>query len=398
MASVKITDKISWVGVLNPELRVFDVIMETKWGTSYNAFIVKGSKKTALFEAVKKGYGDTLTGNIKEICPIESIDYIVTNHTEPDHTGAIEEILNAAPNAEVVGTRAALNNIGEIINKPFPSITAKEGMVLDLGGLTLKFIMAPFLHWPDSMFTYIEEEKVLISGDVFGCHFSPTHEELFECAICDDFLSAQKYYFDVIFDPFKSYLQKAIDKIRNLDIDIICPSHGPILSNSPWDTIKRFDDWSRDVLIKNETKKVFVGYVSAYGCTKALADAIVSGVKSVSDYDVELVELSQTPLDEIIGKIDKSDAVILGSPTINRDVMPPVWNVMTCISTFKNKGKKAAAFGSYGWSGEASAMIAARLKSLGMNVMEDNFRIKLVPSEKQVEEAYDYGVKFGEWL
>lgn len=385
---------VYWIGALDPGLRVFDVIMRTEWGTTYNSYLIKGKEKTALIELVKepftKGYIDT----IRQLADPKDIDYIILNHTEPDHSGALEYILKEAPNATIIGSRIGLNLAKEIANQDFPEMVVKDKDFIDLGGKTLNFISAPFLHWPDSMFTYLEEDAILFSGDVFGCHYCTQVDTIFNDELKVDILPAQRYYFDVIMSPFKNYMLEAIEKIRGLNIEKVAPSHGPVLRDKPWDTINLMEDWSKDVHEVNDPPKIFIGYVSAYGNTTKIGEAIAQGIKEYGNFDVEMVDVSENPLPDTISKIDKADALLLGSPTINRDALEPVWRVMSNISLFKNKGKLAAGFGSYGWSGEAVGAIGDRLKGLQFKVIEPGFKAKLVPTEKTLEEAKEFGVNF----
>ena len=206
MHSLQVTQDITWVGALDPNLRIFDIIMETKYGTTYNSYIVKGTEKIALFETVKEGFFDEWLAKIEEVVDPSDIDYIILDHTEPDHGGSLAFVLDHCPKATVVATQAAITFLEEIANRKFPHIVAKDSVSLDLGGKTLQFIMAPFLHWPDSMYTYIPESKVLITCDSFGCHYSD--ERVFNDAIDDpsDLMDAYKYYFDCIMGPFKTFV------------------------------------------------------------------------------------------------------------------------------------------------------------------------------------------------
>lgn len=395
MNSREIIKGVSWVGVMDPGLKVFDVIMNTEWGTTYNSYVVKGKDKVAVIEMVKGGFDDDQLETIKEIVDPKDIDYIILNHTEPDHSGSLAEFLDQAKNATVVSSRPAYIYLKDIVNGDFPHIIAKDGDTIDLGGRTLRFISAPFLHWPDSMFTYLVEENILFSGDVFGCHYCPKDAgHMFNDEVDMDIVPAQRYYFDVIMSPFKAHMLDAINKIRDMSIDIVCPSHGPILRDNPWDTINMVEGWSKDILDKNDPKKIFIGYVSAYGNTKRIGEAIAEGIKAEGDFDIEMLDISQNDISEIIPKIDRSDAILLGSPTINRDALEPVWRLMSYINAFKNKGKLSAAFGSYGWSGEAVGMIEGRLKSLGLKVISPGYRVKLVPNAEELNGAKDFGRNF----
>jgi len=378
-----ITDKIYYVGVKNPDLKVFDVIMHTKYGTSYNAYVIKGDDKVALVEMVKDGYNKEHMDKVAEIVPLESIDYIVMSHTEPDHSGSLEEFLSIAPNAKVVATVSAHNFLKEIVNKEFNQQVVKDGDSIDLGGVSLEFIMAPNLHWPDTMFTYVKEEKAIITGDMFGCHYAG--KDIFDEDFSPELVDAQKYYFDVIISPFKDFALRAIDKIKDLDFDVICPSHGPVLSHQGQEAIARFKKWSEDIMPEKGDKKiVIITYVSAYGYTKELAELAKEELISLG-FDTRIYEITSYEASELKAKIDKANALLVGSPTFNRDALPPVWNLMMHLSAFSQKSMPAAAFGSYGWTGEAVKMLQDRMKSLGMKVPTDGFRSRFKPSPKDRE-------------
>lgn len=388
---VQIASGVDWVGALDPDLRVFDVIMETRWGTTYNSYLVEGTQKRALIEAVKDVCGTAHLETLQQVTDPKSIDYIVINHAEPDHSGALGDLLAQATNATVLCSRPASTFLREIVNADFPCRVVSDGDIIDLGGKSLRFISAPFLHWPDSMFTYLPEDRILFPGDVFGCHYCD--ERIFNDLLDTDLVPAQKYYFDVIMSPFANYVLEAIDKIRGLQIDTICPGHGPILRHAPWETLKRVEDWARQCLYSNDPPRVFVGFVSAYGNTGRIAKAMATAMQEAGLH-VTLTDITEGELADVIAHIDQSDAVLLGSPTINRDVLKPVWEVLTSMSALKNRGKLAGAFGSYGWSGEAVKMINDRFRSLGLKFVEPGFRTKFVPDASALAEAAEYGRLF----
>ena len=389
MKATQIVKGISWVGVQNPDLRIFDVIMCTQWGTSYNSYLVQGSEKTMLVDTVKQGFTDEFIDRISSICDISKIDYIVCNHTEPDHSGSLGRLLEIAPNAVVVCSKPASVFLRNILNTKFECMVVGDGDTIDLGGKTVKFISAPFLHWPDSIFTYIVEDAVLLSGDVFGFHFSAKNifDDLTD--LTDEMVVSQKYYFDVIMAPFSNYVIDAVKKTRGLHIDVIGPSHGPVLRAAPWDAVDRYEKWANEFLAKNEVKKVFIGYVTCYGYTKMLADEIAKVVKDAG-FDVKMQDVSLIDQDESAAMIHKADAFALGSPTLNRDVLKPVWDVMTSVSTYLIKGKPAVVFGSFGWSGEAVKYMSERLRNVGADVV-GTCSAKLLPDENELEEARKAG-------
>jgi flavorubredoxin len=389
-APLQIASGVHWVGALDPLLRFFDVIMETKWGTTYNSYLVEGTEKRALIEMVRDKFGQAHLETLRQLVDPRSIDYIVINHAEPDHSGSLADFLSEAVNATVLCSRAAATFLADIVNADFPCRVVSDGESIDLGGKSLKFISAPFLHWPDSMFTYLPEGGILFPGDVFGCHLCDSR--MFNDLVTADLVAVQKYYFDVIMSPFESYMLRAIGKIRDLDINVVCPGHGPVLRQDPWATINRVEGWAKDGLHATHPKRLTVAYVSAYGNTEMLAREIAEGAGA--DLAITMLDISKESPETVIGHIDSSDAILLGSPTINRDAMPPVWDVLARVSAFKNKGKPAGAFGSYGWSGEAVPMIMERLRSLGLKVVEPGLQAKLVPNAEELAQAREYGQRF----
>jgi flavorubredoxin len=224
---------------------------------------------------------------------------------------------------------------------------------------------------------------------VFGFHFSA--QNVFDdiTPLSDEMLKSQKYYFDVIMGPFKSYVLAAIKKVHELHVDVIGPSHGPVLRKAPWEAVDRYEQWASDVLVKNDPKKVYVGYVSCYGYTQQLAETI-AGVVQEAGYEVELEDVSLADAETCAEKIHKADAVAIGSPTLNRDALKPVWDVLTSLSTYIMKSKPAVVFGSFGWSGESIKYLSERLRAVGADVL-GTCSAKLKPDEKELAEAEKLG-------
>ncbi len=245
-----LTKDVKWIGVLDPDLVTFDIVMETKYGTTYNAYFINAEKK-AIIETVKEPFAEEFIAKIRQLCDPAEIAYIVCNHTEPDHSGALKHLLKIAPNATVVGSGQALNYLTEIVGGPFKSQKVMDGDTLDLGNKTLKFIGAPNLHWPDTIYTYLEQDKILFTCDSFGAHFS--HPAMYDDQV-GDFSDAFKYYFDVILKPFSKFMLRAIEKIRPLDISVIATGHGPILRNSWREKVDLSEKYARQYL--EETEKL----------------------------------------------------------------------------------------------------------------------------------------------
>lgn len=394
MKTKQITNDLYWVGNLDPELRVFDIIMFTEFGTTYNSYVLKGSEKIAIFETSKAKCFDEYVSKLTEIVDIKDIDYIVMDHTEPDHAGSIEQLLDLNPKMKIVGTAAAINFLKEISNKDFNSVVVKDGDTLSLGNKTLKFISAPNLHWPDTMYTYIEEESVLITCDSFGSHYSCEGVTNDQVESREDYLKALRYYFDMIIGPFKSSALDAIEKIKDLKIDIICPGHGPVLVDNPWEIVKIYKEWSTEVN-PNKKKTVVIPYVSAYGYTGILAQKIAEGVKAAGDIDVKIHDVTVEGVDTALGELYWADGILFGTPTIVGDALKPIWDMTTSIFAKTHGGKIASAFGSYGWSGEGVPNIIQRLQQLKLKVYGQGLKIKFKPNDSQLQEAFEFGYGFG---
>lgn len=383
------------VGVLNPSLRVFDIIMETEYGTTYNSYLVKG-EKTALIETAHESFFDVYLENIQSVTDIKNIDYIVLNHTEPDHTGSVRKLLDINPNITIISTAPGNKYISGISNKKINSHIVKNNDTIDLGnGKVLKFIIAPFLHWPDSMFTYLESDKILFSCDFLGAHYCEPQMLDTKITYHDKYDVAFKYYYDAIFSPFKQAVLDGLDKIKDLDIDMVATSHGPVLTQTIEQAKSKYRSWSEKS--DNKTKKCLIIYVSAYGYTRKLAEAALEQLKA-DNFDVEAIDIIKEDMAKVQEAVNNADAIMIGSPTINRDALKPVWDVLSAASAIVNRGKPAAIFGSYGWSGEAVPMLKARLESLGFKVVGDGLKIIFNPSDEDLQKMKDYTKQFEEMI
>jgi flavorubredoxin len=395
MKAIEVKKDIYWVGSLDPELRIFDVIMYTPYGTTYNSYVVKGSEKTALFETVKEKTFDQYLERLKSInVNLDEIAYIVIEHTEPDHAGSVAKLLDYAKNAKVVGSAPALRFLKQIANRPFEQIVVKHNDTLSLGNKTLRFIEAPFLHWPDSIYTYIEEDHVLMTCDSFGSHYCL--EDMFVDLIPKedekDYKDALKYYYDCIMGPFKSHMLKALDKIKDFEIDTICTGHGPILRGNIDFYKDIYRTWSTETAPEDGLTRVVIPYVSAYGFTEDLAKKIEAGIKSkIDNAIVDLYNVIYHKQDEILDKIYWADAVLFGSPTINGDALKPIMDLLITMNPLVHGGKVAAAFGSFGWSGEAVPNMEARLKQLRMKLITPGLKINFKPNEDELSQAFAFG-------
>ncbi len=392
---MKLTDHVYYVGVKDPGLKVFDIIMDTEFGTTYNAYLVKG-EKTALIETAHDKLSENYIKNVEEIQDISKIDYVILNHTEPDHSGSLIKILEKNPDIQVVGTIAALKNLKAITNRTFREVLAKDGESLDLGnGIVLQFIIAPNLHWPDTMMTYLAAEKILFSCDVLGSHYcfdGLTDEEVTNKA---DYERAFKVYYDCIVSPFKPFVLKGLEKIGGLDIQMVCTSHGPVLKKFIAENVQKYQEWSTPH--PNTQKIAAIYYVSAYGYTKKIADAMAVGLKKCG-IDVRSYDIIQCGWEEMQETLHHADGILFGSPTINRNALKPVWDVISCIDVITMKDIPIGIFGSYGWSGEACGLLEQHLKALRLNVFETPQKVLFNPSEEDLENAKQYAKRFAEVL
>lgn len=394
MKSLQLTKDLYYVGIQDPGLRIFDIIMLTEFGTSYNSYLLKGSEKTALFEAGKVKFNDAYLEKLRELTKIEDIDYIIMDHTEPDHSGSIEKLLELNPGIKIVGSSTGINFLKKITNRDFNSVIVKDKDTLSLGNKTLNFISAPNLHWPDTQFTYVPEEKALFSCDAFGAHYALegiTNDKIADQA---DYNKSVKYYFDMIIGPFKSFALAAVKKVENLEIDILCTGHGPVLIKEPKKVIEAYKQWAVEIN-PNTKKTVIIPYVSAYGYTGELADKIAEGVKAAGDMEVRTYDLVSADPNKVSAEIYWADGLLFGTPTFIGEALKPIWDLTTGMLAKTHGGKIASAFGSYGWSGEGVPHIIERLRQLNLKVFHEGYRVRFKPSEAEIQGAYEFGYNFG---
>ncbi len=393
---INLAPGIDWVGILDFGIVTFDVVMETKYGTTYNSYVVKGSGKTALIETAKATFFDEYMEKLTSVTDLSAIDYIVLDHTEPDHSGSLERLLKLCPNAEVLASAAALKYLKDIANMDFPSRAVKEGDEVDLGGKTLRFIGASNLHWPDSIYTYVPEDKVLFTCDSFGAHFASPSKRIFDDEV-GDYRDAFDYYFHAILRPFSRFFLRAIEKVEKLDIRLICPGHGPVLRSHWKECVEHSRKMCEEYVALPEKDRVLVAYVSAYGYTKMLAEKIAEGVGS-EGLTVDLCDVEKMGPGEIGAHAEKASGLLFGSPTINQNALPPLYNCFAALTPLRDRGKLAGAFGSYGWSGEAKDVIEANIQAAKLDFVGESCFVKFKPSETQLQAAYEYGVRFAQKL
>lgn len=393
---LNVTDSVKWIGILDFDIVTFDIVMETKYGTTYNSYLIDAEKK-AIVETAKEKFASEYIEKVKSVVNPSEIEYIILDHTEPDHSGSLGKLLEIAPNATVVGSGNAIRYLQDMFPIDFKHLIVKDGDELNLGNKTLKFIAAPNLHWPDSIYTYLVEDKVLFTCDSFGAHFCK--EEMFDDLV-GDYYDAFKYYFDVILKPYSKFMIKAIEKIRPLEINVIATGHGPILRTRHQEIINLTEELAKEYVLLSEhkNKKVLITYVSAYGYTGEMANAIAEGIKLSGNVDVEVLDIEKIDLGELDSKLVLSDAILVGSPTINQNTLLPIYKLFALINPIRDRSKLAGAFGSFGWSGGATEIINANLKALKLNVVEAVPSMKFRADQEQKHQLIEFGKLFAEKL
>jgi len=386
---------IHYVGVNDPGLTVFDIVIPTESGTTYNSYLVKGTEKTAVIDCVKRGFTDGWLKSIDAVVPVEKVDYLIINHSEPDHAGGIVDILKRNPNVPVYLTRAAKGFIDNIVNGPYNAHIVNDNEEVSLGGKTLRFIIQPFLHWPDTMFTYAVEDKVLFSCDFLGRHYAT--EKLFddEIEMTEKLKNAMVVYNSMIFRPFKEPILSACERIKDLPISMVAPSHGPVLRKSWREVMAYYKERASAPMEKRKEKKVSIIYVSAYGNTTMMAKKVAEGVAAAGCKPV-LLDGADVSIHKILDELDESIGFLIGSPTLNSNLPHPIYSMLGYLVVLNVKGLTSSAFGSYGWSGEATKIVTDIMAAMRIKVFPEPIKFKMTPSEADLKTCFEFGKKYAE--
>ena len=390
----KITDKVTWVGKVDWELKRFHGDeLSTSRGSSYNAYLVR-DEKVALIDTVWKPYDKEFVSRLKQDIDLKQIDYIVMNHNEIDHSGALPELMREIPDAPIYCTKKGEAIIRGHYHEDWNFVTVKTGDTLSLGHTTLTFVEAPMLHWPDTMVTYMDSDQILFSNDIFGQHYAS--ESLYDDAVehADLMREAEKYYANIInlYSPLAARKINELLKL-NLPIKMICPSHGVIWKTNPSAIVEQYLKWA-DAYQENQ---ITIVYDTMWQSTRLMAEAIAQGIEEQDpDVTVKVMNASKDDKNDILTEIFQSKAVLVGSPTINYGYSFAIAGLLEMAKGLKFKKKKAAAFGSYGWSGEASKQIAAHLAEAGFEVVDEGVKLLWVPDEDGLKQCVEYGKRFAD--
>ena len=390
MPPVKVLENIYWVGAVDWNIRHFHgFTYSTHRGTTYNAYLII-DKKIALVDTVQHSFAGEMIERIKEIIDPTKIDYIIANHVESDHSGSIAEILKHAPNATVIGTANCQKGLEKHYFGNWDFQVVKTGDTLNLGERTLSFLEAPMLHWPDSMFTYIEKDALLLPNDGFGQHLATSKR--FDDEVDQNILmeEAAKYYANILW-PFSTLVTRKIEEVQKLGlkIDMIAPSHGIIWRKDPMKIVKAYLKWASG----EAKKKVLVVYDTMWESTEKMAKAMLEGISS-EGVEAVLYRLPFSDNGDIIGELLETKGLLVGSATINNGVLPTVAPFLREMEGLRPRNKLAAAFGSYGWGGGATATIEKALKGTGMELVAPAMTVKWVPDKTELQKCYEYGKEF----
>lgn len=394
--SFKISDKITWVGKIDWELRSFHgEELSTHRGSSYNSYLVR-DEKTVLIDTVWKPFAKEYVENLKKEIDLKEIDYIIANHNEIDHSGALPLLMKEIPDVPIYCTANGAKIIKGHFHEDWNFVEVKTGDTLDIGESKLTFIEARMLHWPDSMFTYMSGENVLFSNDAFGQHYASDlmYNDLVDQA--ELYQEAIKYYANIL-APFSPLVTRKIEEVLslNLPVDMIAPSHGIIWRDNPAQIIEKYLEWSKGV----EDNQITIAYETMWNGTRRMAEAIADGIKSVdSDVTVKLFNTAKSDKNDVLTEIFKSKAVLVGSSTINKSILSSISGILDMLKGLGLKNKKAAAFGSYGWSGESVPMINERLKDAKFEVIGDGIKELWNPDEEALERCREFGKSFAEQI
>ncbi len=388
----QLTDKVSWVGKIDWELKKFHGNeYSTRRGSSYNSYLVR-DQKTALIDTVWQPFDKEFVTRLKQEIDLQKIDYIIANHNEIDHSGALPELMREIPNTPIYCTANGAKIIKGHYHQDWNFVTVKTGDTLDLGESKLIFVEAPMLHWPDTMFTYMTGENILFSNDAFGQHYAT--ESLYNDTVdqAELFAEALKYYANIL-TPFSGFVTKKIHEVLglNLPVSMICPSHGVIWKNNPAQIVEQYLRWANNY----QENQITLVYDTMWNSTRKMAEAIAAGIRRAdSDITVKLMNAAKQDKNDIITEVFRSKAVLLGSPTINNGYLFSIGGLLEMMKGLKFKNKSAAAFGSYGWSGEVVKQLTKELGDSGFKIVNDGHRSLWVPDEAELAACADYGSQF----
>jgi len=394
--ALQVKNNVSWIGKIDWELRKFHGDeYSTHRGSTYNSYLIE-EEKVAVIDTVWAPFAKEYVAQLEKQIDLKKIDYVIANHAESDHSGALPELMSHIPNAPVYCTANGVKSLKGHYHKDWNFHPVKTGERLSLGSKELIFIEAPMLHWPDSMFSYLTGDNILFSNDAFGQHYAS--EYMFNDLVDQSELMAEciKYYANIL-TPFSELVTKKIQEVLafNLPVEIICTSHGVIWRNNPVQIVQQYLKWADNY----REDQIALVYDTMWNGTRVMAENIARGIRQNDpQVNLKLYNLAKSDRNDVMTEIFKSKAILVGSPTINRGVLTSIAALLEEMKGLKFRNKKAAAFGCYGWSGESVKMIRGQLEAAGFQVVDDGLRCLWNPDTKSVESCVEYGEKLAELL
>lgn len=386
--TLQVAPGVHWVGVKDWDRRMFDRLIPLPNGTSYNSYLVQGEEKIALIDSVNPGFEETLEEKVRQITDPGEINYLIMNHAEPDHANALAKMLSLSEAGEILTTEKGKDLAQAIHHIDESDIrVVQDGETLDLGNKTLRFIKAPWLHWPETMLTYYEEEGILFPCDFFGSHLATG--KFYDKEIGGKIIDYAKSYYGEIMMPFSKMVGQALDKLEDLDIEMIAPSHGPMYKN-PDQIMESYRNWSEGVV----KEKVLIIYVSMWGSTKKLAEVLAETIAS-ENVEVVPVNLASTDLGKIAGEIVDSAGIIVGTPTVLGGAHPKIHHVVYLAKKLNPPTRYLGVIESHGWSGGAVTQISDMLKNMDAEIV-GAVEVLGSPRDEDIRDVVDFGKKFAE--
>lgn len=378
MKAVEIKKGIYWVGAIDWGIRNFHGYL-TRKGSTYNAYLVIDEKIT-LIDTVKGYLADEMIERISSVIDPSKIDYVVCNHVEMDHSGAMPQIMEIAKNATVITCPNGDKGLKAHYKKDWNCQIVKTGDTISLGSRTLNFVLTPMVHWPDNMVAYMPEEKILFSNDAFGQHYASSERFDDECSLDIIMDQAANYYANIVM-PYGMQVNKALSEASPLDIQMIAPSHGIIWRKNVKEIVENYAKW-----VSNQPeKKAVVIYDTMWNSTEIIAKTISEAFEE-KGYKYVVMNLQNNHISDVIQEVLTSEYICVGSPTLNNGIMPTVAAFLTYLKGLSPKKRKAIAFGSYGWSGQSVGLVEEALKDSGFEVIE-NVKLQYIPDEKYLVAA-----------
>jgi flavorubredoxin len=388
----QITQKVSWVGKVDWELTKFHGDeYSTHRGSSYNAYLIR-DEKVALIDTVWRPYDREFVSRLKQDVDLQQIDFIIMQHNEVDHSGALPELMREIPDTPIYCTKKGEAILRGHYHQDWNFVNVKTGDTLNLGNTVLTFIEAPMLHWPDTMFTYMSGENILFSNDGFGQHYAS--ESLFNDSVDQGelFYEAEKYFVNIL-NLYSPMVTKKVQQLlsMNVPIDMICPSHGVIWKDRPMQIVEKYQAWANAY----QEDQVTIVYDTMWQSTRRMAEAIADGIRQASPATtVKVMNITRDDKNDVLTEVFRSKAVLVGSPTINNGHSFAIAGLLEMMKGLKFKNKKAAAFGSYGWSGEAVKQLSALLQQAGFDVIGDGIAKLWVPDQPALDDCAAFGRDF----